>query len=157
VVICITDETNRNIKEKKMEKNIEKMRKEFGNGLEKYLTKNDHMKEMSKKDLLDWIFTEYVVNHKLEGVEGLLGLTQSYEKGNVFDFEEIEVVGVWNHDIYGTLRGDKMMLPKSSDYKVLYNNDKKLDKYRTDRAKVKEVIEKIVEEPDEFYNESEAK
>jgi hypothetical protein len=115
------------------------------------------MKEMSKKDLLDWIFTEYVVNHKLEGVEGLLGLTQSYEKGNVFDFEEIEVVGVWNHDIYGTLRGDKMMLPKSSDYKVLYNNDKKLDKYRTDRAKVKEVIEKIVEEPDEFYNESEAK
>jgi hypothetical protein len=157
VVICITDETNRNKKEKKMEKNIEKMRKEFGNGLEKYLTKNDHMKEMSKKDLLDWIFTEYVVNHKLEGVEGLLGLTQSYEKGNVFDFEEIEVVGVWNHDIYGTLRGDKMMLPKSSDYKVLYNNDKKLDKYRTDRAKVKEVIEKIVEEPDEFYNESEAK
>jgi hypothetical protein len=157
VVICITDETNRNIKEKKMEKNIEKMRKEFGNGLEKYLTKNDHMKEMSKKDLLDWIFTEYVVNHKLEGVEGLLGLTQSYEKGNVFDFEEIEVVGVWNHDIYGTLRGDKMMLPKSSDYKVLYNNDKKLDKYRTDRAKVKEVIEKIVEEPDEFYNESEDK
>tara|TARA_R100000278_G_C5388616_1_gene135200 strand:- start:127 stop:600 length:474 start_codon:yes stop_codon:yes gene_type:complete len=157
VVICITDETNRNIKEKKMEKNIEKMRKEFGNGLEKYLTKNDHMKEMSKKDLLDWIFTEYVVNHKLEGVEGLLGLTQSYEKGNVFDFEEIEVVGVWNHDIYGTLRGDKMMLPKSSDYKVLYDNDKKLDKYRTDRAKVKEVIEKIVEEPDEFYNESEAK
>jgi len=140
-----------------MEKNIEKMRKEFGNGLEKYLTKNDHMKEMSKKDLLDWIFTEYVVNHKLEGVEALLGLTQSYEKGNVFDFEEIEVVGVWNHDIYGTLRGDKMMLPKSSDYKVLYNNDKKLDKYRTDRAKVKEVIEKIVEEPDEFYNESEAK
>ena len=95
-----------------MEKNIEKMRKEFGNGLEKYLTKNDHMKEMSKKDLLDWIFTEYVVNHKLEGVEALLGLTQSYEKGNVFDF---------------------------------------------DRAKVKEVIEKIVEEPDEFYNESEAK
>lgn len=140
-----------------MEKNIEKMRKEFGNGLEKYLTKNDHMKEMSKKDLLDWIFTEYVVYHKLEGVEGLLGLTQSYEKGNVFDFEEIEVVGVWNHDIYGTLRGDKMMLPKSSDYKVLYNNDKKLDKYRTDRAKVKEVIEKIVEEPDEFYNESEDK
>tara|TARA_R100000234_G_scaffold96268_1_gene64568 strand:+ start:2098 stop:2520 length:423 start_codon:yes stop_codon:yes gene_type:complete len=140
-----------------MEKNIEKMRKEFGNGLEKYLTKNKHMKEMSKKDLLDWIFTEYVVNHKLEGVEGLLGLTQSYEKGNVFDFEEIEVVGVWNHDIYGTLRGDKMMLPKSSDYKVLYNNDKKLDKYRTDRAKVKEAIEKIVEEPDEFYNESEAK
>ena len=144
-------------KNKSLFPNLERMRKEFGDGLEKYLTKNKHMKEMSKKDLLDWIFTEYVVNHKIEGVEALLGLTQSYEKGNVFDFEEIEVVGVWNHDIYGTLRGDKMMLPKSSDYKVLYNNDKKLDKYRTDRAKVKEVIEKIVEEPDEFYNESEDK
>ena len=103
---------NEHITERVIE--IEKIRKEFSEGLEKYLTKNKHMEEMSKKDLLDWIFTEYVVNHKLEGVEALLGLTQSYEKGNVFNFEEIEVVGVWNHDIYGTLRGDSMMLPNSS-------------------------------------------
>jgi len=88
------------------------------------------MKEMSKKDLLDWIFTEYVANHKLEGVKALLGLTQSYEKGNVFDFEEIQVVGVWNHDIYGTLRGDEMMSHKSTSYLNLYNNEKELSKYR---------------------------
>ena len=124
-----------------MEKNIEQdtivyttdvkqLRKEFSEGLEKYLTKNKHMEEMSEKDLLDWIFTEYVVSHKLEGVQALLGFTQSYEKGNVFDLKEIQVVGVWNHDIYGTLRGDEMMLPKSSQYLTLYNNDKELDKYR---------------------------
>ena len=88
------------------------------------------MEEMSEKDLLDWIFTEYVATHKLEGVQALLGFTQSYEKGNVFDLEEIQVVGVWNHDIYATLRGDEMMLPKSSQYLTLYNNDKELDKYR---------------------------
>tara|TARA_R100000234_G_scaffold76510_1_gene47574 strand:- start:2 stop:355 length:354 start_codon:yes stop_codon:yes gene_type:complete len=113
-----------------MDKNIEKIRKEFGNGLEKYLTKNKHMEAMSEKDLLDWIYTEYIVYHELSGVEALLGFTQSYEKGNVFDLEEIEVVGVWNHDIYGTLRGDTMMLPKSSSYLDLYDNDKELDKYR---------------------------
>jgi len=31
-----------------MEKNIEKMREEFSEGLEKYLTKNKHMEAMSK-------------------------------------------------------------------------------------------------------------
>ena len=111
-------------------KDVKQLRKEFSEGLEKYLTKNKHMEEMSEKDLLDWIFTEYVVSHKLEGVQALLGFTQSYEKGNVFDLEEIQVVGVWNHDIYATLRGDEMMLPKSSQYLTLYNNDKELDKYR---------------------------
>ena len=109
---------------------VKQLRKEFSEGLEKYLTKNKHMEEMSEKDLLDWIFTEYVATHKLEGVQALLGFTQSYEKGNVFDLEEIQVVGVWNHDIYATLRGDEMMLPKSSQYLTLYNNDKELDKYR---------------------------
>ena len=111
-------------------KDVKQLRKEFSEGLEKYLTKNKHMEEMSEKDLLDWIFTEYVATHKLEGVQALLGFTQSYEKGNVFDLEEIQVVGVWNHDIYATLRGDEMMLPKSSQYLTLYNNDKELDKYR---------------------------
>ena len=111
-------------------KDVKQLRKEFSEGLEKYLTKNKHMEEMSEKDLLDWIFTEYVVSHKLEGVQALLGFTQSYAKGNVFDLEEIQVVGVWNHDIYATLRGDEMMLPKSSQYLTLYNNDKELDKYR---------------------------
>mgnify|MGYP003150503615 CR=1 FL=1 len=113
-----------------MENNIKQLRKEFSKGIEKYLTKNEHMQDMSEKELLDWVFPEYVAKHKLEGVKALLGFTQAYEKGNIFDIKEIQVTGVYNHDIYGTLRGDDLMSPKSTSYLDLYNNDEKLNQYR---------------------------
>ena len=113
-----------------MKDNIKEIRKEFGEGIAKYLTKNKHMLAMSEKELLDWIFTEYVVHHKMDGVKALLGFTQAYEKGNVFDIDRIQITGVYNHDIYGTLRGDDLMSPKSTSYLVLYNNDEKLNQYK---------------------------
>jgi hypothetical protein len=109
---------------------IKQIRKDFSRGLNKYFTKNDNMKGMPKKDLLNWIFTDYVINHKMEGVKGLLGLTQTYEKGNIFNFSRLQVVGVWNHDIYGTLKGDDLMSPKSTTYVKFYNNNNEINKYK---------------------------
>ena len=114
-----------------MENNITKLREEFSKGMRKYLTKNKHMKIMSDKELLDWIYPKYITTHGIDGIKALLGFTQAYEKGNIFDFEEIEIIGVYNHDIYGTLRDDKGMLPKSSSYTRFYNNDNELNKYKS--------------------------
>ena len=66
----------------------------------------------------------------MDGVKALLGFTQAYEKGNVFDIDRIQITGVWNHDVYGTLKGDDLMSPKSTSYLVLYNNDEKLNQYK---------------------------
>ena len=113
-----------------MENNITKLREEFSKGINKYLTKNSDMKIISDDMLLDWIFPKYMSMHGIDGIKALLGFTQTYEKGNIFDFEKIEITGVYNHDIYGTLRDDKGMLPKSSGYIKFYNNDNELNKYK---------------------------
>tara|TARA_R100000808_G_scaffold17592_1_gene38822 strand:- start:1277 stop:1615 length:339 start_codon:yes stop_codon:yes gene_type:complete len=109
---------------------IHRIKEEFGKGIEKYLTKNEHMQGMSDKELLDWIFTEYMFANKINGVKALLGFTQAYEKGNVFDFDEIQITGVYNHDIYGALRGDRALSPKSTSYLRFYNNEKEINKYK---------------------------